>query len=106
MTRMDDHGEAIIAFIRSYQEAYHCSPSYEEIGTAVGLASKDHVSRDLRKLKEQGDLSFTPGMSRSIVLLKDSKGRARGGGSIPIPVTGVIPDGEADAREYRDNPPS
>lgn len=103
MTRLDEHGEAIIAFIRSYQQAYHCSPSYEEIGAAVGLPSKDHVSRDLRKLKEHGYLSFTPGMSRSIVLRRDSRGRTRGGGAVPIPVVGVIPDINTDTGD-RDNP--
>lgn len=97
MTQLDEHGERILAFIRRFQAAYHCSPSYEEIGIGVGLASKDHVSRDLRKLKENGYLTFTPGMSRSIVLTDDLWRRSRGGGTIPVPVVGVIPaeDGES-----------
>jgi repressor LexA len=105
MTRLDEHGERIIAFIRDYQEAYRCSPSYEEIGTAVGLPSKDHVSRDLRKLKEQGYISFTPGMSRSIVLLKDTRRRSRGGGAIPVPVVCVIPGDEGEPPAYVENEP-
>lgn len=68
MTRSDEHGERIMAFVEEYQRTNHCSPSYDEIGRAVGLSSKDHVSRDLNKLKRQGLLSFTPGIGRSIVL--------------------------------------
>lgn len=85
MTQLDEHGEQIIAFIKRYQEIHHRSPSYQEIGTAVGLTSKDHVSRDLRKLRELGCLSFTPGVSRSIVLLKSGRNRT-GPATITIPL--------------------
>jgi repressor LexA len=91
MTRLDEHGERIIAFVESYHQAHHCSPSYEEIGEAVGLTSKDHVSRDLRKLKHEGYISFTPGMSRSIVLMKNGPIRSHPGrGKIHPPVVGAI----------------
>ncbi|HZQ09334.1 MAG TPA: S24 family peptidase [Anaerolineae bacterium] len=70
MTQLDEHGARILAFVECYQRKYHRSPSYREIGAAVGLASSDHVARDLRRLVELGYLSFTPGISRSIVLLK------------------------------------
>jgi repressor LexA len=91
MTQLDEHGKRIIAFIKNYQRTHRRSPSYQEIGAAMGITSKDHVSRDLRKLREQGCLSFTPGVSRSIVLLKDGRSRAGGGrGTIPLPVFGTM----------------
>ncbi len=95
MTQLDEHGEQIISFIKRYQETHQRSPSYQEIGAAVGLSSKDHVSRDLRKLKELGCLSFTPGVSRSIVLL--NSGRSWGGAgtnTIPLPVVDTITGSE------------
>lgn len=95
MTQLDEHGEQIIDFIKRYQEIHQRSPSYQEIGAAVGLTSKDHVSRDLRKLKELGCLSFTPGVSRSIVLLK--RGRSGRGGAtstIPLPIVDTITGSE------------
>lgn len=95
MTQLDEHGEQIIDFIKRYQEIHQRSPSYQEIGAAVGLTSKDHVSRDLRRLKELGCLSFTPGVSRSIVLLK--RGRSGRGGAtstIPLPIVDTITGSE------------
>ncbi|HZQ05168.1 MAG TPA: S24 family peptidase [Anaerolineae bacterium] len=77
MTQLDEHGARILAFVECYQRKYHRSPSYREIGAAVGLASSDHVARDLRRLVELGYLSFTPGVSRSIVLLKTPRAQTR-----------------------------
>ena len=91
MTQLDDHGARIVAFVEHYQQLYHRSPSYKEIGTAVGIASKDHVSRDLRRLQKQGYLSFTPRIGRSIVLLRNARGYHRGNASaIPLPIVGTI----------------
>jgi repressor LexA len=91
MTQLDDHGARIVAFIEHYQQLHHRSPSYEEIGMAVGITSKDHVSRDLKRLQDQGYLSFTPRVGRSIVLLKNSEGRRGGSPSaIPLPIVGTI----------------
>lgn len=77
MTQLDEHGARILAFVDRYQREHHRSPSYREIGAAVGLASNDHVARDLRRLRQQGYISYTPGVSRSIVLLKTPRVRQR-----------------------------
>jgi len=77
MTQLDEHGARILAFVERYQQQHRRSPTYREIGAAVGLVSNDHVARDLRRLVQQGFLSFTPGVSRSIVLLKTPRVRAR-----------------------------
>ncbi|MGB8648079.1 MAG: transcriptional repressor LexA [Anaerolineae bacterium] len=91
MTQLDEHGARIIAFIEHYLAQHHHSPSYREIGAAVGIASKDHVSRDLEQLEQQGYLRRTPRVGRSIVLLRNARGR-RGyvAHAIPLPIAGVI----------------
>lgn len=75
MTQLDDHGAQIIDFVERYQHQHHRSPTYREIGAAVGLASSDHVARDLNRLLHQGFISFKPRVSRSIVLLKTPRTR-------------------------------
>jgi repressor LexA len=91
MTQLDDHGARILAFIERYQEMHHRSPTFEEIGVAVGIPSKDHVSRDLNRLRKQGYLTFTPRVGRSIVLLKNKRSRSNGTeGIVPLPVVGTI----------------
>lgn len=86
MTQLDEHGARILAFVERYQRQHHRSPTYREIGAAVGLASNDHVARDLRRLVQQGYLSFTPGVSRSIVLLKAPRTRGRSANfRLPLP---------------------
>jgi repressor LexA len=84
MTQLDEHGARILAFVERYQRQYHRSPTYREIGAAVGLVSNDHVARDLKRLVHQGYLAFTPGVSRSIVLLKTPPSRRRVS-ALPLP---------------------
>lgn len=84
MTQLDEHGARILAFVERYQRQHHRSPTYREIGAAVGLVSNDHVARDLRRLVQQGFLSFTPGVSRSIVLLKTPRVRTHAN-TLPLP---------------------
>lgn len=58
---------------RVYQAIHHhfrlygCSPSYIDIGLAVGIHPR-HVGRPLRGLMTRGLLTFTAGVARSIVL--------------------------------------
>lgn len=87
MTQLDEHGARILAFVERYQRQHHRSPTYREIGAGVGLASNDHVARDLRRLKQQGYLSYTPGVSRSIVLLKTPRSRQR---SLPLAAAATL----------------
>ncbi len=75
MTQLDEHGVRILDFVECYQRQYHRAPTYREIGAATGLVSNDHVARDLRRLVQEGYLSFSPGVSRSIVLLKTPRAR-------------------------------
>lgn len=85
MTQLDEHGSRILAFVERYQCQHRRSPTYREIGAAVGLASNDHVARDLRRLVRDGYISFKPRVSRSIVLLKNLPARQRARPSLPLP---------------------
>ncbi len=105
MTR-DEHGARIINFIEHYQAQHHRSPSYREIGAAVGITSKDHVSRDLKRLERQGYLSLTPRVGRSIVLLRNARGsRGRGALAIPLPIVGTIKTRQPIPDHNPQNPP-
>jgi SOS regulatory protein LexA len=97
MAQLDEHGARILAFVERYQRQHHRSPTYREIGAAVGLGSNDHVARDLRRLVKQGYLSFTPGVSRSIVLLKTPRARTR---AVTLPLPNL--DHHVDAKPKRD----
>lgn len=82
MTQPDEHGVQILNFVERYQQQNHRSPTYREIGAAVGLASTDHVARDLRRLVRDGYISFKPRVSKSIVLLKTTRSRQA---TLPLP---------------------
>ncbi len=84
MTQPDEHGARILTFVERYQQQHRRSPTYREIGAAVGIRSTDHVSRDLRRLVRDGYISFKPRVSKSIVLLKTPQTRTRQN-ALPLP---------------------
>lgn len=84
MTQLDEHGAQILTFVERYQQQNRRSPTFREIGAAVGISSTDHVSRDLRRLVRDGYISFKPRVSKSIVLLKSPQVRARQN-ALPLP---------------------
>ena len=60
---------ATLEFIKTYQERYGASPSYDEIKQAMGFASKTSVHRLVHGLAERGAVQVLPGRHRSIALL-------------------------------------
>lgn len=58
-----------LSFIQQYIFENDVSPSYEEIGAALGGASKSYVQRIIHALAERGAISFLPGRKRSIKLI-------------------------------------
>ncbi len=90
MTQLDEHGARILSFVERYQHQHHRSPTYREIGAAIGIRSTDHVSRDLRRLVRDGYISFKPRVSKSIVLLKTANARSRQT-SLPLPYFNASP---------------
>lgn len=65
-----------LTFLREYVEEHGHSPTFDEIGTALGLASRSGVSRLLDGLGERGYVRRIFRSSRSIVLTE--KGNAHG----------------------------
>ncbi len=85
MTQLDDHGTRILSFVERYQTQHRRSPTFREIGAAVGISSTDHVSRDLRRLVRDGYISFKPRVSKSIVLLKTPQPARTRQNPLPLP---------------------
>jgi repressor LexA len=95
MDKLDRHEIDILRFIERYQNRNSgISPSYKEIGQAIGVLSKDHVSRDLRKLVRLGYLLIQRGKARAIILLRTADGYRVAMGNYRIPVWGFISAGD------------
>ena len=58
----------VLDFIKKYFNDKGYSPSYEEIGAALGLSSKSTVFKHIKSLKERGFIDTIPGKKRSIYL--------------------------------------
>lgn len=56
----------VLDFIEKYFNNKGYSPSYEEIGNALGLSSKSTVFKHIKSLKERGVIGTIPGKKRSI----------------------------------------
>ncbi len=56
----------VLDFIEKYFNDKGYSPSYEEIGAALGLSSKSTVFKHIKSLKERGIIDTIPGKKRSI----------------------------------------
>lgn len=58
----------VLEFVRDYISAHGYSPTFEEIGAALGIASTNCVSGHLVALENKGYLVRRPGVPRSIAL--------------------------------------
>lgn len=59
----------VLDFIAKYCEERGYSPSYQEIGESVGIASKSGVKRLIDGLVERGRLEMLPRRARSLAVL-------------------------------------
>jgi repressor LexA len=88
--QLDAHELGIWHFVAEYKQAHDGrSPSYAEIGRAVGIPSKDHVDRDLKKLAKRKILRVGRRMARGIELLQHPDQR-HSNGTIALPLLGII----------------
>lgn len=93
---LGDHEIAIWRFIATYKREHNGrSPTYGEIGKAVGIASKDHVSRDLAKLVTAELIRLLDGIARGIELLVDPDEPRTALNTVLLPLLGVIHAGAA-----------
>lgn len=70
----DKARKKIVKFIEKYVKANGFSPTFREIGDAVGLASTSSVSNHLLTLSNDGVLTYNPMMPRTIRILKVEDG--------------------------------
>lgn len=82
----------ILRFLERYSNKHNHSPSYEEIGKAVGL-SKSNVHEHLEKLEARKWVEIRWGKSRTIRLLRTADGYPVAAGGFLIPIWGVITAG-------------
>jgi repressor LexA len=59
----------VLEFVAKYCAEHGHSPSYQEIGDAVGLSSKSGVKRVIDALVERGRLETMPRRARSLVVV-------------------------------------
>lgn len=72
---LHDHETKIVEFLEKYWRKNHNAPTYDDICRAVGLSSKDHISRDLDKLVAKGYITRGANRARSIRLIKTLDGK-------------------------------
>jgi SOS-response transcriptional repressor LexA len=65
--------QAILEFISTHNKNKGYSPTFREIGEAVGLKSSSTVSGHLDRLEKQGLIKRTPSSSRTIEVISKSE---------------------------------
>lgn len=93
MKELDQDQCKILRFIERYQNEFGRVPSYEEIRTATGMRSKDHVYRDVKALEKLKYLRCQRGISRGITLLRTVEGYPMTASAYSLPVLGSISAG-------------
>lgn len=63
----------ILQVIEQYIAVHGCSPSNREIAAAAGLKSPSTVLRHLKQLKADGDLTYQPGVPRTVRVLRPTQ---------------------------------
>lgn len=67
---MTNRQAEVLTFIRSYQAAHNgASPSYREIGAAVGVKHASGVLRILNLLRTDGRVAWTQGRRRTLEIV-------------------------------------
>ena len=61
-----DRREAIVAFVKQYTATHGYSPTMREVGAATGLASPSSVHSQLHILREDGRVTFSEKIARSL----------------------------------------
>lgn len=59
-----------VQFIENFSAEHGSSPSYREIGAAVGLASVSGVYSLIERLEERGAITKLPGQARSLLVCR------------------------------------
>lgn len=65
---------ALLTYLNSYLDEHKLSPSFDEMRTALGLASKSGVHRLISALEERGYIRRLPNRARAIEILRLDSG--------------------------------
>lgn len=63
--------DQMFRFIKRYIDKHGYSPTIAEIGEAVGISSPNAVRNHLYRMRDEGRISITPKVARSIVVTGD-----------------------------------
>ncbi|MGB0888907.1 MAG: hypothetical protein ACPGWS_01365 [Solirubrobacterales bacterium] len=63
--------KGVLEYVRGYIAQHRRSPTIREIGDHFGIRSPNGVICHLKALRKKGLLDWTPGISRSILLITD-----------------------------------
>jgi len=81
----------VLKFIKDFVLDNDYSPSYREIGDALGMSSPATIHQHIQTLKSNGYLSLDPSASRSVQLTNKVM---KLGKTIELPLVGIIAAGE------------
>lgn len=85
----------LLVCVANYISANGIAPSYDEIGSSLGLKSKSGVTRLVTCLVARGMLAHLPGHARTLALTDRGKEWVAQGRAVP-----VLTDEERDALSY------
>ncbi len=91
MKKLTSRQQEILTFISEYIKHYNFSPSYQEIGDALGITSKQAVYRHLAALEKKGYITRSEGLARSIRIVHPQYMPETE--NVPIPLIGRVAAG-------------
>lgn len=100
MSKLTKKQSEILNFIKNFIREEDYSPSYREIGEALGMSSPATIHQHIQTLKSKGFLDLDSGAPRSLELTSKVM---KLGKTIELPLVGLITAGEPiEAVEERD----
>ena len=105
LPELNEHEERVVKFIENYLREFAFPPSFEEIGQAVGLPSKDHVYRELASIEEKGYIERQRRTPRGIRLVYTAEGFPFSFSTLHIPLLGRIVASQPIPIPDSDSPP-
>lgn len=77
LPHVNEAAARLLHYIAQYKEQHGYAPCFREIATDLGYSSKSVVSYHLRLLEEEGYLTRTPAVSRSLQLTEKGQRHAQ-----------------------------
>lgn len=91
MSNLSKRQSEILNFVKNFVKDYDYSPSYREIGDALGISSPATIHQHIQTLKSKGFLNLDPSAPRSLELTNKVM---KLGKTIELPLVGLITAGE------------